>query len=209
MLLEELLFLLLLLLGVVGSYYALKLHYIFAFRLVEKGALSPEKKNKIEKIKPYWFTFLKFLFIALFIATSIFATLYILEGESLKALILGYWYQIPQGFWMRFLFTLLRIALLIVVMRFILKYIYRLLTLQEAKSVAKKRHNEHYINDFYSKIHTTIKYSVVLGILYRIIHFFPFLAEISLLFLGSLILFFVTSSGLTLRAFWIMKRSTV
>ena len=201
--------LLLLLLAVVGSYYALKLHYIFAFKLVEKSTLSIEKKNKIEKIKPYWFTFLKFVFIALFIAIFIFSIRYILEGESLKALVLGYWYQIPQGFWLMLLFTLLRIALLIVVMRFILKYIYRFLSIQEAKSVAMKHYNEEYIHYFYSKIHTTIKYTVVLGILYRIVHFFPFLAETSLLFLGSLILFFVTSSGLTLKAFWRMKRSTI
>ncbi len=55
---EELVVLTLLLLGVIVIYYALRLHYIFAFRLVQKTSISEEKKQKIEKIKTYVFVFL-------------------------------------------------------------------------------------------------------------------------------------------------------
>jgi hypothetical protein len=81
---EEYIVFALLLLGVVGIYYALKFHYIFAFKLVQKTSISATKKQKIDKIKYYVFAFLKVLLGAGLVFVAIFSTMLLMEGLSLK-----------------------------------------------------------------------------------------------------------------------------
>jgi magnesium-transporting ATPase (P-type) len=197
--LEEYLTLALLLLGVIGSYILLKLHYIFAFGLVKNTSLSQEKKEKIEKIKTYVFAFLKVLFVVGFTAMLYVGVVTLYEGESLKAWVVSYWAMIPEGFWLDLLWVLIRIAILIVLMRIILKYIYAYLDRQQERTLAKKRYNTQSVDLFYLRLHNTIKFTVVLGVIYRIVHFFPFLEEVSYLFLFALILFFSVASLITIR----------
>lgn len=204
---EELLVLLLLLVGVVGIYYALKLHYHIAFALVKNTSLSKEKKQKIEKIKTYVFIFLKVLLILGLSATLLLSVRLLIDGVSLKKVVLDVWEMIPDGFWEYLFWTLLRIAILIVVLRYILKKIYRFLDKEEKRTIAKKRYNRENIQRFYLRVHNTVKYTVILGILYRIVHFFPFLEKVSYLFLIVLILFLIVSLGITFKEFYLMKNS--
>jgi len=202
--LEELMVLALLLAGVVGIYYALKLHYIFAFGLVQKTDISAKKKEKIEKIKSYVFYFLKVL---LFFGLSIVlvsAFIVLEEGISLRQYVLEYWDTIPEGFWLSLLWTLTRIAVIIVLMRYVLKMIYHFLDKQETKSIQKKRYNTDNIKRVYLRLHNSIKYTVVLGVIYRIIHFFPFLVEVSDVFLIALILFVCIALAITMKEFFLM-----
>lgn len=204
---EELVVLTLLLLGVVGIYYALKFHYIFAFGLVQNTAISERKKQKIEKIKTYVFTFLKVLLLIGLVSMFIFGTVVLMDGMSLKMLVIDLWQKIPEGFWLFILLTLVRIAVLIVVVRYVLKMIYRFLDKQQKRTIAKKRYNTQNVEKVYLRIHNTIKYTFVLGVIYRIIHFFPFLAEVSHIFLYALILFFISAVGITLKEVFYMRRS--
>lgn len=204
---EELLVFTLLLLGVVGIYYALKLHYVFAFGLVQNTSISEEKKQKIEKIKTYVFTFLKVLLAVGLISMFVFGTGVLMEGMSLKAIVIDLWQKIPEGFWTSLLWTLLRIAVLIVVVRFVLKKIYIFLDKQQEKTIAEKRYNTENVALVYLRIHNTIKYTFVLGVIYRIIHFFPFLLEVSYVFLVALILFFIVALGITLKEVMLMRAS--
>lgn len=202
---EELFVFTLLLLGVVGIYYALKLHYVFAFSLVKKTSISEEKKQKIEKIKIYVFTFLKVLLLVGLAGMFIFGTGVLMDGLSLKALVIDLWLKIPEGFWLSLLWTLMRIAILIVVVRYVLKKIYALLEKQQEKTIAKKRYNTKNVELVYLRIHNTIKYTFVLGVIYRIVHFFPFLGEVSIVFLLALILFFIVALGITLKEVFLMR----
>ena len=204
---EELLVFTLLLLGVVGIYYALKLHYVFAFGLVKKTSISEEKKQKIEKIKTYVFTFLKVLLLVGLVSMFVFGTGVLMDGMSLKALVIDLWQKIPEGFWVSLLWTLIRIAVLIVVVRYILKKIYVFLDKQQEKTIAKKRYNTENVELVYLRIHNTIKYTFVLGVIYRIVHFFPFLLEVSYVFLVALILFFIVALGITLKEIILMRAS--
>ncbi len=190
---EELLIFSSLLLGVVLLYILLKLHYVFAFGLVEKTGLSDIKKAKIQNIKQYVFMFLKILLAFGLITVLIFGTKMLIDGESLKAFIWGQWTKIPEGFWLSLLFTLLRIAVLIVVSRYILKLIYAFLDKRQAKTIEKKVYEKNHVEAVYRRFHNTIKYTVVLGIVYRITHFFPFLEIVSYVILVSLLLFFIIS----------------
>ena len=201
---EELLVFALLLLGVVGIYYALKLHYVFAFNLVKNTAISDEKKQKIEKIKTYIFTFLKVLLILGLLGMFTFCTTALMDGMSLKELVLKLWYQIPEGFWFHMLFILVRIAILIVIMRYVLKAVFGFLDTQKEKMIVKKRYNSENVTLVYLRVHNTIKYTFVLGVVYRIIHFFPFLAEVSHVFLAALILFFMMALAITIKEFIVM-----
>ncbi len=205
---EELIVFTLLLLGVVGIYYALKLHYIFAFGLVKNTAISEKKKQKIEKIKTYVFIFLKVLLVLGFVGMFLFGTMVLMDGMSLKTLVIDLWQKIPEGFWLSLLWTLVRIAVLIVVVRYVLKIIYNFLDKQQEKTIAKKRYNTENVESVYLRIHNTIKYTVVLGVIYRIVHFFPFLVEVSYVFLVALILFFISALGITLREVFLMRSST-
>lgn len=204
---EEVLVFALLLAGVFVIYYALKLHYVFAFKLVQKTNISEAKKEKIEKIKIYVFYFLKVLLILALFAMIVFDTSVLMQGMSLKALVIEWWHKIPEGFWLSLLWTLLRIALLIVVARYLLKKIYTFLEKQEERTIAKKRYNKENVSLLYLRIHNTIKYTFVLGVVYRIVHFFPFLLEVSYLFLLALLLFFLVASGITIREFFMMRDS--
>lgn len=205
---EELIVFTLLLLGVVGIYYALKLHYVFAFGLVKNTAISEKKKQKIEKIKTYVFIFLKVLLVLGFVGMLLFGTMVLMDGMSLKTLVIDLWQMIPEGFWLSLLWTLVRIAVLIIVVRYILKIIYDFLDKQQEKTIAKKRYNTQNVERVYLRIHNTIKYTFVLGVIYRIVHFFPFLVEVSYVFLGALILFFISALGITLREVFLMRSST-
>ena len=204
---EEVLVFALLLAGVFVIYYTLKLHYVFAFKLVQKTNISEAKKEKIEKIKIYVFYFLKVLLILALFAMIVFDTSVLMQGMSLKALVIEWWHKIPEGFWLSLLWTLLRIALLIVVARYLLKKIYTFLEKQEERTIAKKRYNKENVSLLYLRIHNTIKYTFVLGVVYRIVHFFPFLLEVSYLFLLALLLFFLVASGITIREFFMMRDS--
>ncbi len=191
--LEEYLVFALLLLGVVGIYILLKLHYIFAFGLVKNTSLSQEKKQKIEKIKKYVFVFLKVLLVVGLVAMLFFGTVTLYEGKSLKAFVLKSWGMIPEGFWLFLLFTLIKIALLIVVSRYVLKIIFAFLDKQQWKTIEKKVYKKIHIERVYTRIHNMIKYMVVIGIIYRITYFFPFLEMISSLILIGLIFYAVIS----------------
>jgi hypothetical protein len=204
---EELFVLGLLLLGVIGIYYALKLHYIFAFGLVAKTSLSDEKKQKIEKIKKYLFEFLKILLVVGLLFVLFFGLSYLLQGLSLREYLFQLWDKIPEGFWLQLTWTLLRIALLIIVARYLLKLIYRFLEKQELKSIAKNRYNTQNINQVFHQLHNTIKYTFVLGVIYRIIHFFPFLVELSYVALTVLVIFFIVSFGMILKEVFLMYRT--
>ena len=202
--LSEVLVFALLLLGVWGAYILLKLHYIFAFGLVQKTDISEDKKQKIEKIKHYVFTFLKVLFISGLVAVAVFGFVTLSTGGSLKDFVMVTWGKIPEGFWLSLLWTLVRIALLIVLMRYLLKFTYRFLDKQEEKILVKKRYNSDNVELVYLRLHNTIKFSVVLGVVYRIIHFFPFLLELSHVFLFALISFVTIASLITLRETYLM-----
>jgi len=201
---EELIVFTLLLLGVVGIYYALKLHYVFAFGLVKNTAISEKKKQKIEKIKTYVFTFLKVLLVFGFVSMFIFGAVALMDGVSLKALVIDLWRKIPEGFWLSLLWTLVRIAVLIVLVRYVLKIMYHFLDKQQEKTIAKKRYNTENVESVYLRIHNTIKYTMVLWVMYRIVHFFPFLVEVSYVFLGALILFFISALSITLKEVFLM-----
>jgi len=189
----------LLLLGVWGAYVLLKLHYIFAFGLVQKTDISLEKKQKIEKIKKYIFAFLKVLLLVGLVAVSIFGFVTLSTGGSLQEVVIETWGKIPEGFWFSLLWTLLRIALLIVLMKYLLKIIYRFLDKEQEKTLLKKRYNSDNVKMVYLRVHNAIKFTVVLGVVYRIIHFFPFLEEVSDVFLFALLSFVSIASLITLR----------
>ena len=189
----------LLLLGVWGAYVLLKLHYIFAFGLVQKTDISLEKKQKIEKIKKYIFAFLKVLLLVGLVAVSIFGFETLSTGGSLQEVVIETWGKIPEGFWFSLLWTLLRIALLIVLMKYLLKIIYRFLDKEQEKILLKKRYNSDNVKMVYLRVHNAIKFTVVLGVVYRIIHFFPFLEEVSDVFLFALLSFVSIASLITLR----------
>ena len=189
----------LLLLGVWGAYVLLKIHYIFAFGLVQKTDISLEKKQKIEKIKKYIFAFLKVLLLVGLVAVSIFGFETLSTGGSLQEVVIETWGKIPEGFWFSLLWTLLRIALLIVLMKYLLKIIYRFLDKEQEKILLKKRYNSDNVKMVYLRVHNAIKFTVVLGVVYRIIHFFPFLEEVSDVFLFALLSFVSIASLITLR----------
>jgi len=196
---EELFVFALLLLGVLGIYYALKLHYVFAFGLVKNTAISEKKKQKIEKIKTYIFAFLKVLLVLGLIGMAIFGTVVLMDGMSLKGLVIELWQKIPEGFWLHMLWVLVRIAILIILMRYVLKAVFSFLDTQQEKLIIKKRYNTENIKLFYLRVHNTIKYTFVLGVIYRIIHFFPFLVEVSDVFLLALVLFFTLALAISVK----------
>ncbi|CAA6820497.1 MAG: Unknown protein [uncultured Sulfurovum sp.] len=204
----ELFVFLLLLLGVVGIYYALKMHYVFAFGLVKNTSLSKEKKQKIEKIKAYVFIFLKVLLFFSLVIVFVFGAKTLYEGDSLKTYVVDLWQQIPEGFWLVLLWTLLRIAILIALMKYFLKFIYKQIDKQKQKTLDKKCYNKENVATFYLRLQNTIKFTVVLGVIYRIIHFFPFLEGVSEIFLWGLVLFFLVASVITVREFISMRHST-
>ena len=191
---EEVIVFLSLLLGVVGIYIMLKLHYHFAFGLMKNTATYEKHGTLIDNAKRYVFFTLKVLLWIGLIGTAIFSFYYLSEGMSLKALVFEWWTKIPHGFWIKALLIIIRIAVIIVLSRYILKFIYGLLDTYQQKALEKcSGCSEETIIKFYKHIHNMLKYTVLLGILYRITLFFPFLEMISRAIWMLLILYGVVS----------------
>ncbi len=195
---EELFVFGLLLLGVVGVYTLLKLHYIFAFGLMKNTSSYEKNKPKIDKAKKYLFFVLKVLLWLGLISMVVFCINYLSQGMSLKVLLFEWWAKIPEGFWLEALFVIIRIAVIITLSRYVLKFVYAFLDKYQQKAIENRCVNcsEATIIKLYSRLHNMVKYTVLLGILYRITLFFPFLEVISRGLWILLILYFVVSLGL-------------
>jgi len=178
---EEIIVFGLLLLAVVGVYFMLKIHYHFAFGLMKNTASYETYKPKIEKAKKYLFFALKILLWMGLITMSIFCIQYLSNGMSLKALLFELWAKIPEGFWLEALFVIIRIAVIIMLSRILLKFVYAYLDKYQQKAIENRcaTCSETTIIKLYSRLHNMVKYTVLLGILYRITLFFPFLEVIS------------------------------
>ncbi|MCO4846245.1 MAG: hypothetical protein KC427_09530 [Sulfurovum sp.] len=195
---EEVIVFGLLLFAVIGVYIMLKLHYHFAFGLMKHTASYEKHKPKIDKAKQYLFFALKVLLWIGLISMSVFSINYLSEGMSLKSLIFELWAKIPEGFWLEVLFVLIRIAIIITLSRYVLKFIYAFLDKYQQKAIENRCENcrEISIVKLYTRLHNMVKYTVLLGILYRITLFFPFLEMISRGLWILLILYFAVSLGL-------------
>ena len=195
---EEVIVFVLLLLIVVGVYIMLKVHYHFAFGLMKNTASYEKNKSKIDKAKKYLFFALKVLLWIGLIGMAIFGVYYLSEGMSLKALVFELWAKIPEGFWLEALFVLIRIAVIITLSRYLLKYVYAFLDKYQQKAIENRCEScsEVTIVKLYSRLHNMVKYTVLLGILYRISLFFPFLEAVSCGLWILLVLYFVVSLGL-------------
>ena len=192
---EEIIVFGLLLLAVVGVYMMLKIHYHFAFGLMKNTSSYEKNRHTILKAKRYLFFVLKVLLWLGLISTSIFCIYYLSEGMSLKALLIEWWQKIPDGFWLEALFIIIRIAVIITLSRYALKYVYAFLDKYQEKALEKRCANcsEASIIKFYKHLHNAVKYTVLLGIIYRITLFFPFLEMISRGLWILLILYLVVS----------------
>lgn len=192
---EEVIVFGLLLLAVFGVYMMLKVHYHFAFGLMKNTSSYEKNKTIIDKTKKYLFFVLKVLLWLGLIGTTIFSIFYLSEGMSLKALIFEWWSKIPDGFWLDALLIIIRIAVIITLSRYVLKYVYAFLDKYQKKALENRCVNcsETAIIKLYSCLHNMVKYTVLLGILYRITLFFPFLEMISRGLWILLILYFVVS----------------
>jgi len=204
---EEILTASLLLFAVLGLFIALRLHYIFAFKLLKKTSEYEVRKEKIEKIKSLLFFVLNILLVFAFIGIFSLDTYYLYEGYSLKNMVIELWDKIPEGFWLELLFKLFRIAVMIAIMKVIFKFTFRFLQKKEEELISKKRYKEELVKLFYLRVKNTIKYTFVLGVMYRITHFFSFLEEVSFVFLVALVGFFMVSFGVSLREYFGMLRS--
>lgn len=195
---EEMIVFTLLLFGVFGVYVLLKLHYQFAFGLMKNTASYEKNKSKIEKAKKYLFMALKVLLWFGLMGMSVFCISYLYEGMSLKALVFELWAKIPEGFWTQALLVLLRIAVIITLSRYLLKWVYAFLDRQQQKAIDNRCEycKEATIIKLYSRLRNTVKYTVLLGILYRITLFFPFLEVISAALWILLLLYMLVSLGL-------------
>jgi len=198
---EEILVFGLLQLAVVGVYVMLKIHYHFAFGLMKNTASYEKNRDKIERAKSYLFFVLKILLWLGLIATTVFSIYYLSEGMSLKALVFVWWAKIPDGFWIEALLIIVRIAVIIALSRVILKYLYAYLDKYEKKALDNRCDNcsEAAIVIFYKQIHHMVKYTVVIGIVYRITLFFPFLEMLSRVIWMVLICYVAVSFMLFVR----------
>ena len=203
---EEVIVFGLLLLVVVGVYIMLKMHYQFAFGLMKNTASYEKNKSKILKAKKYLFFVLKVLLWIGLVGTSMFSIYYLSEGMSLKALVFEWWAKIPEGFWLEALFVIVRIAVIIVLSRYILKFVYAHLDKYEQKALTNRCENcsKSAIIRFYQHIHDMVKYTVTIGIVYRITLFFPFLEMISQAIWFLLIAYMTVSFVLVLIDGWII-----
>ncbi len=198
---EEVIVFVSLLLAVVGIYIMLKVHYHFAFGLMKNTSSYEKHKTLIDNAKRYVFFTLKVLLWIGLIGTTIFSFYYLSEGSSLKTLVFEWWSKIPDGFWTEALLIIIRIAVIIVLSRYILKIIYGFLDTCEQKALEKRCSgcSEETIIKFYKHIHNMLKYTVLLGILYRITLFFPFLEMISRALWILLILYVAVSFVLFIK----------
>jgi hypothetical protein len=169
------------LLAVVVVYIMLKLHYHFAFGLMKNTSSYEKNKSKIDKTKKYLFFVLKVLLWLGLIGMFAFCSYYLSAGMSLKALLFELWAKIPEGFWLKTLFVIIRIAVIITLSRYVLKFVYAFLGKYQQKAIENRCANcsEVTIIKLYTRLHNMVKYTVLLGILYRITLFFSFLEVIS------------------------------
>ncbi|MBT8344265.1 MAG: hypothetical protein KJO45_06055 [Sulfurovum sp.] len=195
---EEMIVFALFLLAVVGIYILLKVHYHFAFGLMKNTASYEKNKTKIDKAKKYLFFVLKVLLWLGLMGTTYFSMYYLSEGMSLKALLFEWWAKIPDGFWLKAFFVIIRVAVIITLSRYVLKYVYAFLDTYQQKALENRCENcsEVSIVKLYTHLHNMVKYTVLLGILYRITLFFPFLEMISRGLWILLVVYFVVSLGL-------------
>jgi hypothetical protein len=202
---EEVLVLVLILLAVFGVYVLLRLHYHFAFGLMKNTALYEKNEFKIEKAKIYVFAALKVLLWLGLISVFIFCSLYLYDGMSLKALIFELLAKIPEGFWIEALLVLVRIMAIIVISRYLLKIAYRFLDRYQHTAIKNRCRNceEETIVAFYAHVHNMLKYTVLLGIVYRIALFFPFLEIIHQALWTVLVLYVLSSLGV-LMVRWVV-----
>ncbi|EIF50947.1 hypothetical protein [Sulfurovum sp. AR] len=197
-----------LLFAVVALYFMLKLHYQFAFGLMKNTSSYETHQAKIEKAKHYLFFVLKVLLWVGLIGVFIFGSYYLSEGMSLKALLFELWDKIPEGFWLEAFFVIIRIAVIITLSRYMLKFVYAFLDKHQQKAIENRCDNcrEITIVTFYTRLHNMVKYTVLLGILYRITLFFTFLDVVSRGLWILLIIYFMVSMGLlTLNGLTMMK----
>jgi hypothetical protein len=183
---------------VVVLYYMLKLHYQFAFGLMKNTSSYEKHQSKIEKAKHYLFFVLKVLLWVGLIGAFVFGIDYLSKGMSLKALLFELWGKIPEGFWLEAFFVIIRIAVIITLTRYLLKFVYAFLDKNQQKAIENRCEScrEITIVKLYTRLHNTVKYTVLLGILYRITLFFHFLDVVSRGLWMIMILYFLVSVGL-------------
>lgn len=186
-----------LLFAVVALYFMLKWHYRFAFGLMRNTSSYEKHQAKIEKAKDYLFLVLKVLLWLGLTGMFIFGLYYLSEGMSLKALLLALWAKIPEGFWLEAIFVIIRIAVIITLSRYVLKFVYAFLEKNEQKAIENRCEScrEITIVKLYTRLHNMVKYTVLLGILYRITLFFPFLDVVSRGLWMLLIVYLIVSVG--------------
>lgn len=195
---EEIIAFGLLLFAVVAVYFMLKLHYQFAFGLMKNTSSYEKHKSKIEKAKQYLFFVLKVLLWIGLIGVFVFGIYYLLQGMSLKSLLFELWAKIPEGFWLEAFFVIIRIAVIITLSRYVLKFAYAFLDKKKQKAIENRCEScrEITIVKLYTRLHNTVKYTVLLGILYRITLFFHFLDVVSRGLWILMILYLIVSAGL-------------
>lgn len=202
---QEIIVFALLLFAVFGIYVLLKLHYRFAFGLMKNTDSYEKHRTKIEKAKRYLFMVLKVLLWLGLIAVSVFCITYLYQGMSLKTLLWELWAKIPEGFWLNAVLVIVRIAVIIMLSRYLLKFVYAFLDRREQQTIEKRcaHCREETIVKLYARLHAMVKYTVLLGILYRITLFFPFLEMVSAALWILLMLYIVVSLGL-LGGNWVL-----
>jgi hypothetical protein len=195
------------LLALLLLYIVIETHYIFAFKLMQKTQIYQTKREKIERVRRYFFNFLHLLYPLTFMAVLGMIFLYLYEGNSLEAWIVTSWERIPEGFWVQMLWTLLRIALLIVVMRFLWKRLKGWLAFKKSQTITREEEEPAKVEIFYQRLQTALKIAIVWGVVYRIVHFFPFLSMLSWVLWWGLMLFLVGSVVVVMIDFWKMFNS--
>ncbi len=187
-----------LLFAVVAVYFMLKLHYQFAFGLMKNTSSYEKHKPKIDKAKEYLFFVLKVLLWIGLIGMFVFGIYYLSEGLSLKVLLFELWAKIPEGFWLEAFFVIIKIAVIITLSRYLLKFVYAFLDKNQQKAIENRCEScrEITIVKLYRRLHNMVKYTVLLGILYRITLFFHFLDVISRGLWMLMILYLTVSVGL-------------
>lgn len=194
---EDVIVFALLLFSVFGVHILLKVHYHFAFGLMKNIDSYEKNKFKIERAKKYLFMVLKILLWFGLTGVSVFCLYYLYEGMSLKTLFFELWAKIPEGFWLEALLVIIRIAVIITLSRYFLKFVYKFLDRYQLKAIKNRCENcsEKTIIRLYTDLHNMVKYTVLLGILYRITLFFPFLEMINAVLWILLVLYMLVSLG--------------
>ena len=195
---EDVFVFVLLLLMVFGVYVLLALHYYVAFGLMKNTASYDRHKLKIEKAKRYVFVVLKLGLWTGWASVCLLYGYYLYKGWNLATLFFEFWAKIPEGFWLEAFFVIVRIAVVITLSRYFLKFVYAFLDKQQHRAIENRcaTCSEQTISMFYTRLHTTVKYTVVLGILYRISLFFSFLEMLSVGLWTAMVLYVCASIGL-------------